>query len=131
VSIDLLRSHIGKRANGGLRTERGTAVRQGRQPKVAEQYLLLPTQEHILRFDIAMDEIALVCVLQGSNYLLDKGDDLGKRNDLALWIAPPQGAARSIVHHQIGHTILYIKSAISVNSQMPTMQKKTCSKMRN
>ena len=87
VPLDLLRSHIGQCAHRLLRAQRGTAVRQGGQPKVREQHLLLPSQQHILRLDIAVDEFLLVGILQGSGDLLHAGDDLGKRHDRALGIA--------------------------------------------
>ena len=38
----------------------------GGNAKIREQHLLSPTQQHILRLDIAVDEFLLVGVLQAS-----------------------------------------------------------------
>ena len=47
-------------------------MRDGGNAKVREQHLLAPTQQHILRLDIAVDEFLLVGILQGISYLLDR-----------------------------------------------------------
>src|SRR6266849_7006225 len=118
VLLNLLGGHIGKGAHGSFYTERASTMGDCGQAKVTEQHLLAPSQQHILRLDIAMNEFLLVGILQGSRCLLDKRDDLGKRNDLALGIAPAQGAMGGIIHHQKGHALLHIKIEDAHNSGM-------------
>src|SRR6266704_801312 len=108
VPLDLLWRHVGQRANRLLRTERTAAVRERRQPKVTEQYLLSPSKQHILRLHITMDEFLLMGILQSIGHLPDMGDDLGERHHRALGIAAAQGAIGGIVHHQKRHPVLHI-----------------------
>ncbi len=63
MALDLLRGHVGQGASGLLGAERATAVRERRQPEIREQHLLLPTDQHVLRFDISVDEFLLVGIL--------------------------------------------------------------------
>ena len=46
--------------------------------EVTEQDLVMPPQQHILGFDVAMDELLVVGILQGIGYLLNVGDDGGQ-----------------------------------------------------
>ena len=64
--------------------------------------------QHILRLDIAVDELLLVRVLQGGSDLLHGGNNLSERNDTPLGIVPPQRAIGGVVHHQKRHPVLYI-----------------------
>jgi hypothetical protein len=68
----------------------------------------VPAHQHVLRLDVAVDELALVGVLQGRPHLLHVGVELGEGDETAPGIALAQGAARSIVHHQEGHAFLHI-----------------------
>src|SRR5437667_5534138 len=62
-TLYLLWSHIGPCASMLLSTERLRSGSEQCNPKVGEQHLLILVEQHILRFDIAMDEIALMSIL--------------------------------------------------------------------
>ena len=111
VPLDLLRGHIGDGTPGLLLThvERAGAVGDRGQAKVTQQHLFAPSQQHILRLDIAVDDLVLVRILQSVGHLLDVGDERRERDHLSLGMAPPQGTIGGILHHQKGHALLYIK----------------------
>ena len=45
--------------------------------KIREQHFLVLSDQHILRLDIAVDELLFMRVLQGGCHLLHEGDNLG------------------------------------------------------
>ena len=89
MALDLLWSHIGQSAHRLLRAERGTAVRQGRQPKIRQQHLLMSAHQQVLGLDIAVDELLLMRVLQSGRHLLHIRDQLWQEQHTPLGVAPP------------------------------------------
>src|SRR5579884_3605053 len=83
----------------GVRCEDGKA-------KVTEQDVIVRTEQHVLGFDIAVDESVIVGVLQGGSYLIDIANNGLEWQARPLWMAHTQGAARSVLHHQKGRTLL-------------------------
>ena len=61
---------------------------QSGQAKIREQHFLLASHEHVLRLDIAVDELLLVGILQGGGHLLNIGDDLRQGQHTALRMVP-------------------------------------------
>src|SRR5712692_1687518 len=70
----------------------------GRDAKVAEQDLVLYSDEHVLRLDITMDQAFIMGVLQGTGHLFDVGDDGGQQDSRALWVTLAQGAVGCVFH---------------------------------
>jgi hypothetical protein len=70
--------------------------------KIPQQDLLLSSHEQVLRFDVAVDEVLVVRILQGGGGLLDIAQDggEGKRHSLGMPLA--YGSIGRVVHHQIG-----------------------------
>ena len=83
-------------------------MRQGRQPKVTEQHLLLSAYQDVLRLDITVNVLALMRIMQARCHLLDRGENLRQRHHRALGIAPSQGTSRRVIHHQKRHPVLHI-----------------------
>src|SRR5438105_13537308 len=72
-ALYLLGSHIGPRASMLLRTERFRRGSEQCDAEVAQQHLLILVEQHILWFDIPMDEIALMVIVQRRRHLFDIG----------------------------------------------------------
>src|SRR6266702_236237 len=76
---NLLRGHVMESARHLLGGEQIRRWRQQRQAKIAEQQLLLFTQQQVFWFDIAVDKVAAMSIVEGGCDLLDVGDDHCKR----------------------------------------------------
>ena len=83
--LDLLRGHVGDGANGRLGRHRGGAVSNRRNAEVAEDDLIAPSNEQVLRLDIPMNEPLLMCIVQRLCHLLDIGGHRGERDLSPLW----------------------------------------------
>src|SRR6266567_3459020 len=75
LTVDLLRRHVGYRASHILRALVARTLGDERDTEVAEQDLAASSHEHVLRFDIAVNELLIVGILQSLSNLLDVGDD--------------------------------------------------------
>src|SRR5205823_2358835 len=70
--------------------------------KIAEQDLLILSQEQILRFEVAMDQPLVMGILQGRSSIADIADDGLEGNPAAARMAFVQRPTPSVLHHQIG-----------------------------
>lgn len=68
--------------------------------KVTKQYSIITVQQHILRFDIAMDQFSVMGMLERCRHLLDVGDHLVKRNHTSTRMRLAQRPFGNIVHHE-------------------------------
>src|SRR6266700_2210407 len=64
VALDLLWGHIGHGASDFLGAWVARTLGNERNTKIGEQHRLTSSHEHIFRFDITMDELLLVCILE-------------------------------------------------------------------
>jgi hypothetical protein len=69
--------------------------------EVTQLYRAITAQEHILRFDIAVNNVTTMGVLQGGGQLLHIGLDDLERKFRPFLVAITQGPSLSISHHQI------------------------------
>src|SRR5438552_2910535 len=90
----------------------------GGNAKVREQHFLAPSQQHILRLDIAVDDLVFVRILQGVGHLLDRRDDDRERDQAAFGIATPQRPIGGIIHDEKRHAFLYIVIEDAYDSRM-------------
>lgn len=100
LGLDLFWSHVRDCANGYLRAHRRGTVGSRSNAEIAEQDIIALTNEHIFGFDIAVNELLVVSILQGVSSLLHIGDNSRERNRLALGVSFSQCAMSTIVHHQ-------------------------------
>src|SRR5258708_24924306 len=96
-----------------------TTLARARDSANREQDLVAASEQHILRLDVAMDQLFLVCILQGLGHLRDVGDDGVEREQRAFGVALTQVATRSIVHHEKGSLGLDTKVQDLDNMGMP------------
>lgn len=75
--LDLFRGHIGYRANDFLGELVARALSHGSNAKIAEQDPVVWAEEHVLRLDIAVNELFAMCVMQRLCDLFDVGKDGG------------------------------------------------------
>src|SRR5690242_14950685 len=75
LALDLLRGHIGHRASHVLDTLIARTLRDQSDAKVTEQDVVATTEQHIFWFDIAVNHLCLMGVLQSICHLLDVGDE--------------------------------------------------------
>src|SRR5262249_19685119 len=99
-ALNLFGGHVEDRASITLRFERCGSMGNGDQAKVAENDLVGVTQQHVLRFDIAVNESSVVSVLQGGCHLFDIGDNGRQRHRRAWGMELTEAAVWSIVHHE-------------------------------
>lgn len=71
----------------------------------------MPPQQQIFRFDVAVDELLVVGVLQCSRGLLEIGGNGCRRAWLACGHSPTQGAVGRVIHDQIGGAVFNGKMA--------------------
>jgi hypothetical protein len=105
-AANLLGCHVSQRAPNGLHAHR-IAMAQGQsETKIAEEDVIIGTDEQVLRFEVAVNKLLIVRVVQGGGDLLNVGNNGGQGNALPLRVASAQGAAMSIFHHKIGSILL-------------------------
>src|SRR5260370_23992292 len=66
--------------------------------EVAEQNLVIASQQHVLRLDVAMDQFLVMGILQGGRDLLDVGDHSMYWEPRALRVTLAQVATRRVLH---------------------------------
>lgn len=59
------------------------------EAKITEQDLVVAPQQQVLRLEIAMNEVGIVCILQGGRDLLDVADNGAEGSTCPLWITLP------------------------------------------
>lgn len=79
LALKLFRGHIARGAGHVLHTLGARGLGEQSNAKVAEQELLASSHEQVLWFDVAMNEVLVVGVLQGGGGLLDVAQDRGQR----------------------------------------------------
>jgi hypothetical protein len=84
-------------------------LRQGGNAKVTEQDLIAAAQQHVLWFDIAMDQSLIMSTLEGIGYLLRIGNHCRQRKRYPFRMALTQRAMRGKIHHQKGDIVFYAK----------------------
>src|SRR5260370_1800845 len=60
----------------------------------------MAAQQHVLRFDIAVDQICFMGTLERSGNLLDVGDHEGKWKHTSARMRLAQGPFRRVIHHE-------------------------------
>src|SRR6266516_5444292 len=85
----LLRCGVGESPSHVLGCQRPRMWDDENQAKITEQDLVVAPQQQVLRFEISMNELCVVCILQGRSDLLDIGDNGAERNACSLWVAVP------------------------------------------
>jgi hypothetical protein len=68
--------------------------------QIAEQELLLFTQQQVLWFDVTVNDIAAMGIVKSRCDLFDMGDDCCQWQKRAAGIEMPECSAGSIIHHQ-------------------------------
>src|SRR5438094_508849 len=75
LALNLFWSHISCCANHLLGALIARTLGNQSNAKITEQDLLVLTQQHVLRLNVAMNQLPLMCILQSLADLLDIGDD--------------------------------------------------------
>src|SRR5712692_2617260 len=75
--------------------------------KVAQQYLMIASEQHILRLDVAVNQLFIMGILQGVRYLLDIGDDDFHGKPRSPGVVLAQVTISCIVHHQKRSCVLH------------------------
>src|SRR5262245_32764809 len=94
--------------------------------EIAEQNLMLLAHQHVPWLDIAVDELALVGILQGTSDLLDIGDDQGQGNSGARRMFLAERLVGCVIEHQEGSAILKIEIEHSHNMGMRQFSDHLC-----
>ncbi len=106
VRLNLLRRHIGHRADHLLRVLVARTLRDNRDAKIREQYRVAPIQQHILRLDVAVNQLVFVGILKGIRHLPHIDPHRLQRHHAALGMALAQRAIGGIIHHQKGRALV-------------------------
>jgi len=72
----------------------------GSNAKIPDPDLIARSDQDILGFDIAVDDVPVVDILQPVGYLQDNGQDAGNWLREAQRERPPGGSPRGVVHRQ-------------------------------
>ena len=75
LAPQLFGGHVVSRAAQLLQALLARALRDEGEAKIAQQDVVAPPQQHVIRLDIAMDKLLIVRVLQAVRNLLDVGND--------------------------------------------------------
>ncbi len=114
MAIPLFGGHIGRRASDALAQASGRAGELG-DAEVGEQQVrplglgAAHSDEEVGGFDILVQHVLVMGVLQRLGGLLEQGDDLGGRegrNPAATPEPSCQGALFAVGHHQVGEQLL-------------------------
>src|SRR5436305_3346718 len=100
MGLNLLGGHVGDSSRRVLSILGVCTMGEDGNAKVAEQDLIISPQQHIFRFDVAMNHLFLVRILQSLSYLLDVGNDDIERKLRPMGVALTKVATGSIVHDQ-------------------------------
>src|SRR6266566_3087283 len=109
VTANLLRRHVVTRARALLPLDRLRTSSEQRQTKIAEEYLMCGSQEHVCGFEIAVEQTLIVGELQGRGDGARVGDDSLERYSRARRVKLSQVPMWSIVHHQVRGLVLDAK----------------------
>src|SRR5581483_5949638 len=94
----LLGRHVLRRAQQSAR-QRAGVLRQQRDAEVGEHYLVLIGDEDVGGLDVAVDDAAVVGVIERTYHVADDALRLGERYWLAQ--APFQRVALDVLHHDV------------------------------
>src|SRR6266568_2854288 len=81
----------------------------GDNAKVAEHHAPIFAQQHIVWFDIPVNQLMLVGILQGAGHLLHIRENLWEWERLPARMAGTQRPERCVLHHEKGHALLHIE----------------------
>src|SRR5258706_5430482 len=105
MRLHLFWGHVGNGSSGVLLTaplHRAVTRPEGLvydcDAEVAEQNLVIASQQHVLRLDVAMDQFLVMGILQGGRDLLDVGDHSMYWEPRALRVTLAQVATRRVLH---------------------------------
>src|SRR5947207_572980 len=117
MSLDLLRCHIRQRPGDLLGADTSTLEKKG-DPKITEQDLVLPSDQHIFWLDIAMDHFGGMGIVECFRHLLDSRQYCYGSERLPSGIASSHGAMWGIGHDQVWHALLNIEIQQVYNMRM-------------
>src|SRR6266699_6040073 len=105
LALELLGGHVGYGSAHLLDTTRARTLGNQDKAEITEQDLAAAPQQHILRLDVAVNELAVMCVLQGRRSLLDvrNKDGGGQYNPLELIRKPVRRKPDHIVESKSEH----------------------------
>ena len=97
------------------------ALGDGGNAEVAEEHFVASVQEHVFRFDVAVDEVLIVGVLQGGSQWGGVGENGRERDLCPFGMFVTQGAVGGVIHDQKGD-ILAIDAKIKQGNDMGMAQ---------
>src|SRR6266700_4978788 len=109
LALELLGGHVGYGSAHLLDTTRARTLGNQDKAEITEQDLAAAPQQHILRLDVAVNELAVMCVLQGRRSLLDVRNKDGGGQYNPFRVALAQGAIGGIVHDEKRNADLHAK----------------------
>src|SRR6266699_2770315 len=109
LALELLGGHVGYGSAHLLDTTRARTLGNQDKAEITEQDLAAAPQQHILRLDVAVNELAVMCVLQGRRSLLDVRNKDGGGQYNPFRVALAQGAIGGIVHDEKRNAVLHAK----------------------
>src|SRR5579885_1339156 len=118
VILNLFGGHVGNRADGELRALRTRAMGNGGDAEIAEQYVVARPDQHIVRLDIAVNNLAVMGVLESLRYLLDVGDSPVQLYLLPARMPTAQRATGGIIHDQERNAFVQRKIQYPHNMRM-------------
>src|ERR1700730_15771006 len=110
VTLELLGRHVGYRANDIPRQLAARILGLGHRgnTEIAEQDLVIASQQHILWLNIAMDHFLIMSILQGIGHLFDVGNDMSDWHPRTPWVWIACSAIWRIIHNQKRGALRYI-----------------------
>src|SRR5258708_35990052 len=108
-ALVLLRRHIGRSASLILCALERSTVEDDGNPKITEQKLIVESDEHILRLDVAMDHFVAMGVLEGRCNLREVAHHRAQWQAAPFTVTLAQGAVGSMAHDQKGNLVLDTK----------------------
>src|SRR5947209_9678793 len=84
-------------------------MKHERDTEIAQQHRIMLAKQHIFRFDVAVDVMLIVGILEGIDDLFEIGKNSDGRNNAATEMAATQRTIGSEVHDQKWRAILHIE----------------------
>src|SRR5579859_2237076 len=84
-------------------------MKDERDTEIAQQHRVMLAEQHIFRFDVAMDVMLIVSILEGISDLFEIGKNSDGRNIAAAGMAAAQCAIGGVIHDQKWSAIFHIE----------------------
>src|SRR6266705_1886206 len=115
-------SHIMNSAKAILCIQRRSTMSHYGNTKIAQNNLIIASQEHILRFNIPVDQFSIVRILQSCRNIFDIPNDSHERNYASVMMNLAKCTLWHVFHDEVGAIIAWVNAKVQNTNDIGVLE---------